>query len=617
MMKKFSAAPYLLLLLAVLFSLPYILESRIDFDGDEAVVGLMALHITRGRVPVYYYGQGYMGSLEAILAAGFFFLLGPSPSALRLAPFTFYLLFLLLQFKLISAYKDRSHALLTIAYTVIFSPVVNLWATKARGGFTAVLFWGTLGYIVFFRTMDTYLAGDRRGWKWAIISGAVAAVSFWHYALVGYYYLPVLMVVIYFICKDRTLRDLIRGAIVQTGNVGAWLGRQGWPVKCISGLMFGAWVLWIVFSLVALLRGSLVIVVAGVRISSHHGVRDLGRAILSAGVFLALIQSWRWGWRTFFRRFYSTIIRLLTDPPVVTAAALVLIPLFFITAADSLSSFVPGSEGAAGRTLGTATGPGDLVNTFRIIFSQLIPYITSLRWCFAGTSPVVRLNGVIRASLMSTTLAGAVAMVMPRLFSGLISRTRRLEAFFLTSLLGSLAILGLSGTVLGRTSFRYLIPVVSWMPYLYAFGVIKLIRISRPAGLIVGTVIMISHIIPLLPIYDIYRDLAAGRQRDSIPEAIIRILDEEQVDRVYADYWIAYPITFFSEERIIAAPILSPDRYPPYTRVVEASERKAYVFEARRSHRAASRMLIDRYEREGRRLSFHQAPGRWIMIVSP
>src|SRR4029453_6428819 len=41
-----------------------------ELDGDEAVVGLMARHIAfLGERPVLYYGQPYLGSLEAFPAA--------------------------------------------------------------------------------------------------------------------------------------------------------------------------------------------------------------------------------------------------------------------------------------------------------------------------------------------------------------------------------------------------------------------------------------------------------------------------------------------------------------------------------------------------------------------
>ena len=44
-----------------------------EIDGDEAVVGLMARHIAfLGELPVFYWGQPYLGSLEAFTAAPLF-----------------------------------------------------------------------------------------------------------------------------------------------------------------------------------------------------------------------------------------------------------------------------------------------------------------------------------------------------------------------------------------------------------------------------------------------------------------------------------------------------------------------------------------------------------------
>jgi hypothetical protein len=55
-------------------------------DSDEAVVGLMALHVLDGELPVFFWGQGCGGSQEALLTAPLFWAFGPSWLALRLVP---------------------------------------------------------------------------------------------------------------------------------------------------------------------------------------------------------------------------------------------------------------------------------------------------------------------------------------------------------------------------------------------------------------------------------------------------------------------------------------------------------------------------------------------------
>src|SRR5262249_4175658 len=74
---------------------------------------------------------------------------------------------------------------------------------------------------------------------------------------------------------------------------------------------------------------------------------------------------------------------------------------------------------------------------------------------------------------------------------------------------------------------------------------------------------------------------------------LIHELDRLGLDRVYADYWIAYRLDFATRERIIAVensspeitfrgdlPVPSPNkvRYRPYEDAVEASRRPGFVY---------------------------------------
>ncbi len=57
----------------------------VRFDADQAVVGLMAKHISEGRAfPVFFYGQSYLLAVEAYLAAPVMWVLGPTEVALKL-----------------------------------------------------------------------------------------------------------------------------------------------------------------------------------------------------------------------------------------------------------------------------------------------------------------------------------------------------------------------------------------------------------------------------------------------------------------------------------------------------------------------------------------------------
>src|SRR5688572_10275237 len=70
--------------LVVSRSLVYAIYEHAHFDSDQAIVGLMAKHLSEGRAfPLFFYGQGYMLGVEAWLAAPWMWLFGPTPAALK------------------------------------------------------------------------------------------------------------------------------------------------------------------------------------------------------------------------------------------------------------------------------------------------------------------------------------------------------------------------------------------------------------------------------------------------------------------------------------------------------------------------------------------------------
>src|SRR5215468_6746402 len=67
-----NAALWVCLLVAVVARVWLVIHTHGVIDGDEALVGIQAEHILRGELPMYFYGQPYMGSLDAYLASIFF-----------------------------------------------------------------------------------------------------------------------------------------------------------------------------------------------------------------------------------------------------------------------------------------------------------------------------------------------------------------------------------------------------------------------------------------------------------------------------------------------------------------------------------------------------------------
>lgn len=140
-------AGLLILLSLVGLALRWRLMYRMQFsiDSDEAIVGLMAKHILEGRgIPVFYYGQHYMGSLEAILVAGAFSVFGISSVVLRAVPLAVSITLIPLIYLLGREAGGRRAGLLAAALCALPPAALVEWSTKPRGGFIEIVWLSAL-----------------------------------------------------------------------------------------------------------------------------------------------------------------------------------------------------------------------------------------------------------------------------------------------------------------------------------------------------------------------------------------------------------------------------------------------------------------------------------------
>ncbi len=171
------------------------------FNSDEAVVALMARHILAGARPLFFYGQAYMGSLDAWLAAGAFTLFGEQVLAVRLVQvllFVGYLFTLWLLGR--SLFVDRLTANLAIVLAAVPTVLVTTYTTVSLGGYAETLVLGNLilwlGYQV---TWGKW--GDHR-WAWPVL-GLVSGLAFWTLALSVVYLLPVGILIVWQAWQNR------------------------------------------------------------------------------------------------------------------------------------------------------------------------------------------------------------------------------------------------------------------------------------------------------------------------------------------------------------------------------------------------------------------------------
>ncbi len=171
------AAAALILLVAVGFRVWLITSGAFSFDSDEAIVGLMARHINQGyTVPTFYYGQDYMGSLDALLVALGFRVLGESVQTMRVVQLGLYVLALISGYALaLTVTRRRRVALVALLLLAIPTALGTLYTGITLGGYNEIVI---LGNLVLLFGWQVTVGGRRGAGRW-IGLGLAAGLGWW------------------------------------------------------------------------------------------------------------------------------------------------------------------------------------------------------------------------------------------------------------------------------------------------------------------------------------------------------------------------------------------------------------------------------------------------------
>ncbi len=181
---------WICLLVALLIRVWLIYHTHSVIDGDEAMVGIQAEHILRGEHPIYFYGQPYMGSLEAYLMAILFAIAGPSVWMLRAEPILLSLVVVYLTWRFAGALADAAHLspfaqqmFKTIA--ALFSAIPPLYDTvlelRTLGGYIEIFVLMLFLLHAAFQLTRRWQAGAPKKeltWRWAVI-GFIVGLGYW------------------------------------------------------------------------------------------------------------------------------------------------------------------------------------------------------------------------------------------------------------------------------------------------------------------------------------------------------------------------------------------------------------------------------------------------------
>ncbi len=222
-------APLLAVLaVAALWRAALLALDAFSFNADEAVVALMARHMLAGRgVPTFFYGQAYMGSLDAILVAAGFALLGDSVLTVRIVQSALYLGVVASTYGLALRLSGRRWVAAVAGLLTALPPTVAaLYTTATLGGYNETLLLGNailwLGYDV------THGRECSRG-RWALL-GVLAGLGWWTNGLIVVYYAPVALMLAHHADRARWREYGLAAAGVLLGSAPWWAYnlRHGW-----------------------------------------------------------------------------------------------------------------------------------------------------------------------------------------------------------------------------------------------------------------------------------------------------------------------------------------------------------------------------------------------------
>jgi len=465
----------------------------VPFNADEAVVALMARHILQGERPSFFYGQAYMGSLDAYLAAGAFRVFGQRVLAIRLVQVTLFAAVIVTSYPVALRFTGARRAAMLVVLLLAFPPVLlTLYTTASLGGYGEVLLAGNL--LVWWGHRLGSEDADR--WGLWLAWGLAAGLGFWAMGLVLVYLVPVALWLLWRLRTHYWRGYLLAALGFAVGSLPWWLGNLGHVDTGVAEL-FGTAV-----------RST----ATADSLVGNVGARALNFVILGLPALFGLRFPWD-----------------VEGPPLLLAV-------------PALALYLGAVAFAARRPL---------------------PHPSLTRSSSTPSSPA---RSPQSASSARPLLWGMCAT----LFLG----------FVLTPFGGD-------------PSGRYFLPL--YLP-LFVFTAELLTalweRVGRWAWVLLGTILVFNLAGTIQAASTnppgITTQFEAITQVDHRYDAeLIGFLQAHGATRGYANYWVAYPIAFLSQEEIILVPRLPykadlrytsrDDRYAPYGEWVEASSTAVYV----------------------------------------
>ncbi|MEN8172679.1 MAG: glycosyltransferase family 39 protein, partial [Chloroflexota bacterium] len=200
-------------------------------NSDEAIVALMARHILSGEHPLFFYGQAYMGSLDAYLVAIGFWIFGQHIWVIRVVQGFLYLGVLWSTVKLAEvALNSRRVGTLSALLLALPNVTMTLYTSATLGGYNEALLLGNLIIILGLKILRKIESEQKIAYKYWLGWGFLVGLGFWAFGLSLVYSIPMGVFLIWGWVKNREFSGVqaIReaGIVLMGGVIGSlpwWL----------------------------------------------------------------------------------------------------------------------------------------------------------------------------------------------------------------------------------------------------------------------------------------------------------------------------------------------------------------------------------------------------------
>lgn len=265
---------------------------RVPFNADEAIVALMARHILQGARPLFFYGQAYLGSLDAWLLAGGFAIFGQKVWVIRLVQGLLYLGTIWTTAKVGEKIFSRRVGILAAWLLAIPAVNVTLYTTATLGGYGEALLIGNLVLLLVLGMVDVGRIANLASW---FGFGWLVGFGLWVFGLTLIFSVPAGLFLLWHLSALRLRKASTQGP----QQISTWLK----PILGAGiGFLLGAFPYWLgAFQLggdrvVAELGGSAIAGVAGGGWLEQVGQHVVSLILLGTSVIFGIRPPWEVRW---------------------------------------------------------------------------------------------------------------------------------------------------------------------------------------------------------------------------------------------------------------------------------------------------------------------------------